>query len=356
MPLTLQVVTSTDRRGAEVFGVDLGAALCARGRETTPVALVPGSGAERMPIETMGETRLGLSTLRTLRALIRQADVVVAHGSSTLPACAVATIGTGVPLVYRSVGDPAFWSNSFVRRSRVTAYLSRTRAVVALTSAAGDALHRAYRVPHRKLHVIPKGVPAAKFPLTDSARRAAARAAFALDGDARAVVYVGALSPEKNVAGAIRAIDPDTTLLIAGDGPNRPELEALATEIAPGRVRFLGTLADPSLLLAAVDALVLPSHTEGLPGVLMEAGLTGLPVVATDVGWVSAIVDDGETGVLVPPRDDTALRVALRHVLDEPLTPGQRSRDRCLRFDVETIAGQWLDLLDTIAPGTRVRA
>jgi glycosyltransferase involved in cell wall biosynthesis len=134
-------------------------------------------------------------------------------------------------------------------------------------------------------------------------------------------------------------------LLIAGGGPEHDDLSRLASRVAPGRVQLLGQVDDPTPVYAAANALVVSSRTEGLPGVLMEAGLSGLPAVTTDVGYVRAIVRDGETGAVVPAGDDAALREAIRAVLEQPGL-GTAARAHCLtHFDVREIAKKWDELL-----------
>jgi len=116
--------------------------------------------------------------------------------------------------------------------------------------------------------------------------------------------------------------------------------------VAPGRVRFLGSVPDPSVLLGAADVLVLSSHTEGLPGALLEAGLTGIPAVTTDVGWVGEIVLDGVTGVVVPPGDHAALGSALKVALADATAMGAAARQHCLdHFEIGAVAGRWAALL-----------
>jgi hypothetical protein len=153
---TLQVITTTDRRGAETFGLDLGHALRTRGRAVNTVALVKGRGGALLPVRPLGPSRLELNTLPSLRSHITEVDVVVAHGSSTLPACFLSTIGTKVPFIYRSVGDPTFWARTPPRRARTAGYLARATAVVSLTRGAAAALNRGYGVPRSQLHVSPK--------------------------------------------------------------------------------------------------------------------------------------------------------------------------------------------------------
>jgi glycosyltransferase involved in cell wall biosynthesis len=104
-------------------------------------------------------------------------------------------------------------------------------------------------------------------------------------------------------------------------GAYRALLEREADELGiRNRVLFTGYRADAASLLRSFDVFALPSTTEGLPLVLLEAMAAGVPVVATPVGGVPELVADGETGLLVPPGDADALEAAIRRLLDEPET------------------------------------
>jgi glycosyltransferase involved in cell wall biosynthesis len=138
--------------------------------------------------------------------------------------------------------------------------------------------------------------------------------------------------------------------VLAGDGPERPPLEALAASAAPGRVRFLGATDEPETVLAAADLLALSSDSEGVPGVLIEAGLAGVPVVATDVGWIRDVVRHGETGLLVPPGDPALFAAALRKALGERDAFGQAARAHCVaEFDMERVTDKWQQLIEDTA-------
>ncbi len=342
----VHVLASADHRGAEIFATQLSDVLTARGWTSRCVALTRGGQRPSLPVPALGSRALGVATLQRLRRDTR-GRVVVAHGSTTLPACAIALLGSS-PFVYRNIGDPTYWAVDGLRRTRVRVFLRRARFVVALTAAGADALHRLLGVPTSRLVVIPNGVPSERFPLTDPVRRKRARRELQVADGSRLVAYIGALSQEKNVSSAIDAIGlmPDVQLAIMGDGPERDLLERRAQGIAPGRVEFLPPTADPSVLLRAADTLVLPSRTEGMPAVLIEAGLTGLPVVASDVGGVGEIVRDGETGILVPPDDPEQMARGLRAVLDHPDGMGAAARAHCVaHYDLAVVASAWEQLL-----------
>ena len=344
----LQVLVSTHRRGAETFALELGRGLEARGHRVRSVALAPGSDPAGYDLPTLGPTRMAPATLRALRRQVRDCAVAVAHGSNTLPACALATLGTGVPFAYRNIGDPTYWSSSPARRVRAGISLRRAARIAVLWPGAADAIVRQHGVARERIRIIPNGAPIERFPLVDARLKADARARLGLPAEEPIVLFLGALSPEKNIDVAIRAMAsvPTGRLVVTGEGPQRATLEALADDVVPSRVSFVGSTPDPAASLAAADVVVLPSATEGMPGVLIEAGLSGVPVVATDVGGVGEVVVDGETGLLVPPGEPAPLASALTAVLADPGRLGARARAHCeARFELGVVTGLWEDLL-----------
>ena len=352
-PRVLLLITGNQRRGAESSACVLADELDRRGMSARVLALAPSDVPNALPVETLGPTPLAAATLWNLRREIRSADVVLACGSRTLPASVLAGLGTGRPVVYQNIGDPLFWAGTPGRRLRVRALLRRTAAVGALTEQSASTLETHFGVPPDRIRVIRNFRSAATFRPATPAEKASARSALGLPNEgATTVAIAGALSPEKRVDVAISAITamaPGTRLVIAGDGPLRAELESQATAQAPGRVSFLGQLTDLAELLRAVDAVTLTSDSEGVPGVLIEAGLSGLPVVATDVGYVRDIVLPGRTGEVVPTGDARAVAQALKTVLADSAALGALARRHCVeRFDVATVSDSWAALLRAV--------
>ena len=346
----LHVIASTDRRGAETAAVDLARALKMLGKDGLVVALAPGA-IGGLDVPALGVTRFSLHGLAHLRRHTRESSAVVAHGSSTLPAVAAATLGTGVPFVYRSIGDPHAWATTAARRVRVRAASARAAAVVALWSGSAVTWHEMLGVPAARLVVIPNGASITDFSPADDRARRATRAALGLDPDATIVLCMGALSPEKRVDVAIEAtaLLPEVRLLVVGDGPERARLEAIARAAAPDRVNFLGQTPHPQGPLAAADLVVLPSDTEGQPRVAVEAGLSGLPVVATKVGGLGEIIEEGSTGLLVPPGDAARLAEAVWAALATRIEMGRAARQYCAaQFDLARVAEQWRTLLKSV--------
>ncbi|HWF84378.1 MAG TPA: glycosyltransferase [Vicinamibacterales bacterium] len=145
-------------------------------------------------------------------------------------------------------------------------------------------------------------------------------------GDADIVVgYVGRFVPIKNIALLVRAFAaasamPATMwLLLAGDGPLRAELESLADRCGVSdRVRFLGWMENLGALYATLDICALSSLNEGTPVAIIEAMAASKAVVATAVGGVADVVDEGRTGLLVESGDADALASALRRLAADP--------------------------------------
>jgi glycosyltransferase involved in cell wall biosynthesis len=151
------------------------------------------------------------------------------------------------------------------------------------------------------------------------------RAALGVPAEAPLVVCVGNLFPYKGQRLLIPALArlrqrlPDTHLVLVGEGPDRPTLARLAA--AHGQqeyVHLVGARADAPAVLAASDAVAVPSPAEGLPLVPLEALALGKPVVGTRAGGLPEIITHGVTGLLVPPRQPAALADALLAVLTQP--------------------------------------
>ncbi len=167
-----------------------------------------------------------------------------------------------------------------------------------------------------RVSVLPNPAPA--LPALPS--RAELRAELGLDG--AVLAFAGRLGPQKALGVALQAVAavPGVTLAIAGDGPDRGQLERSARELGlADRARFLGSVPreDVLRLFRAADASVLSSAWENFPHTVVEALAVGCPVIATAVGGVPEVVRDGENGLLVAPGDPEALAGAIRRFFDD---------------------------------------
>jgi glycosyltransferase involved in cell wall biosynthesis len=162
------------------------------------------------------------------------------------------------------------------------------------------------------------------------------RQAVGIPPDDIVVGYLGRFAPIKDLPTLFRAAAgvihsrPDVWLVLAGDGPSRPELEALARQLdVASRVRFLGWTDDLPRFYATIDCLALSSRNEGTPVAIIEAMAAGRAVAATAVGGVPDVLEEGVTGLLVPPGRAEPLTEALVRLVadrDERLRMGAAAR------------------------------
>jgi glycosyltransferase involved in cell wall biosynthesis len=341
---SLHVIASDARRGAETYAVQLTEALSHRGHEAEVVALVGTGEPTAHDVAVLGGSRRSPRTLRHLRSRASAVDVVVAHGSSTLEACASGLIRLRTPFVYRTIGDPSYWVTTAARQRVVGVMLRRARRHVALWDGAAEQLASRYHIPRDRIDVIPNAVPATGVRVATDGERDAARGRFGIPRGAVCLAYVGALSPEKAVDTAVDACASieGSHLLVAGDGPEGAALRQYAHRVAAGRVRFLGQLVTPEEVYAACDLLLLPSRSEGMPAVAIEAALRGRATVATAVGSLPEIIDDGRTGFLVAPTDRPRFADGVRAALVGAPAAGQRAAASFgARFTMELSVDLW---------------
>jgi len=189
---------------------------------------------------------------------------------------------------------------------------------------------------------------------------ATTRGAVARDTtDGFRVAWAGRMAPDKGVIDLLRAVERLTAdghaihLTLIGDGPARPEVEAvIATSGLADRIESVGFVGDRASYMAALrsaDLFVLPSHAEGMPKVIVEAMAAGLPVIATAVGTVPALLADGRLGRIVPVGDPAALAATIADLQAHPEARA-RLRDAGLAFAADhTLEAQATRLLGWLA-------
>jgi glycosyltransferase involved in cell wall biosynthesis len=208
-------------------------------------------------------------------------------------------------------------SHSDAQRLLKRRELARAAAVTAVCGAVADSLVRDYGVPRSRVRVVPNGAA-----LPDEAAEWEVSRRLRADlgaGPLRPLwVCAGRLEPQKGqdvLLDALRLIEQrglEFVAAFAGEGSTRTALEARAAELGLSRrVRFLGQVAEIGPLLLAADAVVMPSRWEGLPLTLLEALARARPVVASAVGGIPEVVEDGVHGRLVAAGDPDALAGAL---------------------------------------------
>ncbi|MDW8322188.1 MAG: glycosyltransferase family 4 protein [Armatimonadota bacterium] len=205
-------------------------------------------------------------------------------------------------------------------------------------------------VPEHKVFYLPTTIDASTLPAAYSSSQL--RQMFCIREDASILGTVARLSLEKGhrfaleAARLLRERGTCYQWLMVGSGVERETLERLSTSLGlQDTVHFLGERADARSIIGGLDLMVLPSLTEGLPNVVLEAFAYRTPVVATAVGGVPELVKDGETGWLVPPRDPHALAKAIQEALSNPEEARRRAenayRHLLANFTVEKQAEAW---------------
>jgi glycosyltransferase involved in cell wall biosynthesis len=250
--------------------------------------------------------------LRVRRA-VRSADLVHTH---LVHADVYGAFGAR-RLVSTKHNDDPFRAGAFRFVERALAH--RASRVIAITQALARFQIERVGLPADKVEVIHYG-------LDDLPQAWGANPPDPVPAGARVLLCVCRLERQKGVDVAIRALAdiPDAHLVVLGEGPQRAELEQLAGD----RVHLLGRVPDVAAWLRRADVLVHPARWEGFGLALLEAMLASLPVVATRVSSIPEIVVDGETGLLVPPDDASALAAAVNRVLVDPAGYGERGRAR----------------------------
>lgn len=258
---------------------------------------------------------LSPAALVRLTRLLRQdrPDIVQSHGARPNLYAALAGRWAQVPTIISTIHNSLYdYPISSIRRSlyllgeRLT-YRLTDRTVCVADALAQDLTHRSGRDP-AKIRVIRNGVDLDAFDpkIVDGWK---ARREFGLQEGTPLIGIVGRMTPQKGhldfltALVQIKAAIPTVKALIVGDGPLRAELVQYSrTHRLEECCLFTGMREDIPTIIAALDVVALPSLSEGLPFVLLEAMAMGKPIVATRVNGVSEVVEDGVTALLVPPR------------------------------------------------------
>jgi glycosyltransferase involved in cell wall biosynthesis len=161
-------------------------------------------------------------------------------------------------------------------------------------------------------------------------------------------------------AAALLPAFPDATFVVAGDGPDREALQALARGLGiQPHVKFLGSQSDMPAFYSSIDVFVLPSLAEGMPMALIEAMAAAKAVVATSVGSVPLVIQHGDNGLIVEPRDVLSLAGALRQVLEDPelrtRLSGSARRSAESRWSAATMTKHYTDVYDAVIATRRRR-
>jgi glycosyltransferase involved in cell wall biosynthesis len=348
--LVLHVAGSAGWAGGEVYLVTLAGALDRARFRLGVVVPEPGPLVDRLralgvptALVPLAERLVNPAALWALaRQFRRQRPAIVqSHGARSNVYTRLAARLAGVPVVLSTVHNSLF--DYEVSPARRRAYVAAERwtsgladRVIAVSGAVARDLVQRYGLPAGKVVVVRNGIDADAF--RPARTPEAVRAELGLGPAARPIGVAARMTEQKghvhllDALPAVAARVPDVACVLIGDGPLRGALEARARALGVlERCRFTGARSDVADLVAALELVVLPSRSEGLPFALLEAMALGRPVVATAVGGCPEVVDEGRTGLLVPAGDPAALAGAIWRLLERPeeaRAMGARGADR----------------------------
>ncbi len=269
------------------------------------------------------EPALVLRLARRLKALSPRA--IFLHRSNPLFYGGLAARIARVPVIVHVEHD--VWHYAEPSRRRLLVWTARLVRPSHFAISESIAARLADMLPSASIRVVPGGVDLKRFRVGD---RGLARVSIGLPANAPVIGTAGRLEPVKGhrtLVAALAHLPADVRLVIIGTGSEHVRLSSQAVDLGVSeRVSFLGHRDDVHQLLPALDVFCLPSLSEGLPRVVMEAQGAGIPVVASDVGSVRQVVDP-VTGRLVPAENPIALAAAIKATLD-----AGPSADACRRF------------------------
>lgn len=358
LPVVAHVLPADLARGAQVFA----AALCDEldggrhhHRVVTLFASPPAVLRPDVALDVDGGWWRGhglhpAAVLALRRALRRLSPgVVVAHGSEALQYVAVSARPT-TPVVYKKTGMASPGATRPPLRELYRLLARRAAVTVVVSEETQREAVELLGLPVSRVVLAPNGRDPQRYqPAPGGPVRVPPRLAF-----------VGRLTatkgPERflDVIEGLRERQIEVHGVVVGDGPLAARVTARA---GPLGVEVLGRRDDVAEVLRDADLLVFPGDPEGegMPGVLIEAGLVGLPVVSTAVSGATTVVDHGVTGLVVPPGDPGALVAAVAELVADPARRAQMGaagRRRCLeRFTLTASAARWGEVIDDLLAG-----
>jgi glycosyltransferase involved in cell wall biosynthesis len=299
------------------------------------------------PAGRSGRMRTGLEVVPHVRRMIRarRVDIVHAHLSTSELLAAIAT-PIGVPIIASRRGrTPGFEDRTWFRTVQ---WLSHHRVALMLTNSeelAAFTLRRDGSAP--PIAVIPNGVDLERFEPTPLPKEPIVAVVANLIDYKRHDLFLRALA-------AVSAIIPDVRAILVGDGPERPALERLASELGVS-VEFAGRVSDVRPFIERSRVVALTSDHEGLPNALLEAMAMGRPVVARAVGGVGELVRDGREGWLTGSDAETIADRLVRSLTpgDGQVAMASSARQRAEAYSWELVIRRTEDMYRRVAAGDR---
>lgn len=327
-----QLIESDGPGGAESVMLELCSELRQRGHDIHPSVFGGGEGwlsgrlkargFEPFLPSISGRVPLDLRLIWEMHRWVKRSRLQVLHAHDFTMSVYAAIVGhlASVPYVISMHGG-TYFATAAKRKAALRWAARGAAAFVGVSEATREHLATALDLSLEQVRCVPNGVPV---PLGDRDR---ARQALGIAENERLLLAVGNLYPVKghltliDAAGNLSKCDglPPWRIAIAGRGELESSLRERISELGlEARIHLLGLRSDIGDLLAAADLWVMPSLSEGLPMALLEAMFAGLPIVASNVGGIPGVIRDSFNGMLVPPKDATALAERLHALLRGP--------------------------------------
>ena len=360
----LQLIPALSVGGTERGTVELAQGLVQRGHEALVISgggelvkLLESCGAKHIPLPVGSKSPWTiLRMIRKVSEIIIEEKVDLVHARSRIPGLIgfFASRRAQVPFVTTCHG--------YYRRNIFGTVMGWGKRVIVSSHAIGRHMLEDFETSEERLRVIARGVDPEVFRYRSVRRRTSQE---------KTIAMIGRITPLKGHADFIRAVSrvvrvfPTLRVLIVGEAPSgrqkyHQDLQLLVRRLGLHRsVEFRETTHDVPGLLGELDLLVLASRTpEAFGRVLIEAGASGVPVVATRVGGVSEVVEDGREGLLVPAQNPVALSEAILRLLKDPALAEKLSRNFRAKiereYSLETMVEKTLQVYREVLESQRI--
>jgi glycosyltransferase involved in cell wall biosynthesis len=324
-------------------------------------ALVDNLRAEGIETLVLDMNRLGsVGPILRLRDLLheRRVEILQTHGARSNFYGRLAGRLARTPVVISTVHNSLY--DYPVGRLRKAIYLTLDRVsaplahcILCVAESHRRELIGRYRLPPERVVTIPNGVDLGRFRAAESGEQV--RKELGIPDDSPVIGIIGRLTHQKGHCYLLRALPmlacdhPALRCLVVGDGHLYGELVELVTRLGvQDRCIFMGVRQDIPAVLSALDILVVPSLSEGMPYVVLEGMASGKPVVATAVNGIPEVVEDRVTGRLVPRQDSGALVEVIGELLTDPESSAVMGRAARRKVEERFSVERWIARLEAL--------
>ncbi|GMQ29580.1 glycosyltransferase [Algoriphagus confluentis] len=314
-----QVIQKPQKRGAELFAIQLSEELIRLGHEVILISVFEGIEAlsfsgRQINLDRPIQRRLwDWKGWKTFAELVKKEkpDIIQANAGDTLKFTVLSRLffGWKTPLVFRNASQMSRYFTNPLIKSCNRFLLTQVEGIASVSLNSQEDLFTFFKPRRTKLKVIPIGVNKKNETIGENGRRN------------KELVHIGGFTFEKNHAELLDIfhrllkVDSDFQLILIGDGPLKSQIEdQVKTMGMEDKVDFLGNVSQPFSHISKNAILLLPSKIEGLPAVILEAMVHHIPVIAYGVGGISEVLKTGETGWCIPPNDFQAFIQAIQEV------------------------------------------